>query len=1009
MPGTNIFQTMCSSDNLTELFQTSPSAPKTGSLAPPVTVNNYLRHQLQCHPRAFHTAHVNAQSLVGNIDHFRTIFSQLNFHALLVSESWLVPSLPNALVDMPGYGIHRNDRTWKRGGGVAVYIRDDLEASLLASSDCANPERPEYMFLKVKLRDNIIVVGVVYKPPNVAFLSDLENIISLIVPEYQHVIIMGDFNVNLLKNTSDSKYLTDLILAYNLNILPLHATHHSHATDTWLDLMITSKREKILNHGQTIAPGLSHHDAIFLSYSLRSPKFVPKTVTYRDIKGIDPKELLTAALALPWQSVELAGTVDLKVATMNNIIINFYDTIAPVLKKRVTRPPAPWMTDDVLSVMAKRDEAYKQFLRVRQAGMPQASHYFNAYKNLRNKCTQKIRNAKATYYNTLQPHHMPSSKLWANLRKPEVAVAKNKKSSSASSISLSADALNDYFTVPPVSIDVASKNIEIQNIKEIKHDNMNTQLYFRPVTTTEVYKSFRRIKTKAQGVDGLSVKLLAPILPAVLPMLTHVINASLEDNIFPACWKQAQVLPIAKILQPATGKDYRPISLLPVLSKVIEYLVHRQTLLYINKFNLLDDYQSGFRPLHSTSTALIDITDNIRLAMEDRKLTLLCLVDFTKAFDTVDHELMLAKLQFIFKFSSDVCEWFRSYLNDRSQCTVLNGQTSQWRPIKQGVPQGSVLGPLLFSLFINDVSRNLSFAKHHLYADDLQMYLHFNKTDINVAVGHLNLDLASIHNWSTRNCLNVNPAKTQCILIGSPALISSIDRTDFPNIIFDNNNITLSKTVKSLGVSIDENLSWTAHVTSLCRKVYYSLHSLKRLKRLMHTKLKTTLVQSLIMPIIDYCDVVYDSTSACHAARLQKLQNTCVRYIFNLKTRDSTTPYLKKLSWLKLNKRRTTHALFLLHKTLSTSRPRYLNRRFSYQNDRHPVNTRSKTDNKLLIPLHKTKFYSDAFTPAVSKVWNSLLMEHRNIKSFNTFKKEIKKYYLSHLDGQIQEVRTPIT
>ncbi|KAG7300576.1 hypothetical protein JYU34_014871 [Plutella xylostella] len=310
--------------------------------------------------------------------------------------------------------------------------------------------------------------------------------------------------------------------------------------------------------------------------------------------------------------------------------------------------------------------------------------------------------------------------------------------------------------------------------------------------------------------------MIVPILNIILPIITHILNSSIISSTFPTLWKEAQIIPLPKKHNPSSFSDYRPISILPFLSKVLEKLVHRQLSGFLIRNNLMNPFQSGFRPGHSTVTALVKITDDIRQGMENGKLTILSLLDFSNAFNTVNFDILLGILRSL-NISPTVIGWFQSYLHGRQQRIRIDDSFSKWCSTSAGVPQGGVLSPLLFAIFINSISENLS-SSYHLYADDLQIYTHAVPSDLPQAISLTNSDLNSISDWSKRHGLRVNPTKTQVIILGSSRLLCNVDLVHLPSVLFDNVQIQFASTVKNLGIFIDKHLSWGPQIESVSRK-----------------------------------------------------------------------------------------------------------------------------------------------------------------------------------------------
>ncbi|CAK1601997.1 unnamed protein product [Parnassius mnemosyne] len=319
--------------------------------------------------------------------------------------------------------------------------------------------------------------------------------------------------------------------------------------------------------------------------------------------------------------------------------------------------------------------------------------------------------------------------------------------------------------------------------------------------------------------------MLTIILPCIL---TYIFNFSLSFSCFPYSWKLAHIIPVAKVANPTLPSEFRPISILPFLSKVLVHIVHNQFSSYLNSNNILNTLQSGFRLGHSTTTALLQVTDDIRRAIDQKQSTVLVLLDFSSAFNSVDFDILLKILQAI-NVSSSAILWFDSYLRGRSQCIRCNDTYSNWCNLIAGVPQGGVLSPLLFTVFINSITK-ITCSNFHLYADDLQLYRHFEASEAKLAIDALNDDLDKISRWSRSHGLTINSNKSQALIGSSRYNSSIIDNCTLPNVIINGTSIAYSESAKNLGLIIDNRLSWGAYITDLNRKVHYAFHSLKRLQ-----------------------------------------------------------------------------------------------------------------------------------------------------------------------------------
>ena len=408
----------------------------------------------------------------------------------------------------------------------------------------------------------------------------------------------------------------------------------------------------------------------------------------------------------------------------------------------------------------------------------------------------------------------------------------------------------------------------------------------------------------------------------------------------------------------------------------------------------MNPLQSGFRPGHSTTTALVKVTDDIRKGMDTQQVTLLVLLDFSNAFGSVDFDIILATLRSL-NISPNAIDWFRSYLFGRRQRIQIHDSHSDWSPVVAGVPQGGVLSPLLFSVFINTISQHIS-SLYHLYADDLQIYHQAKLPELPFAIKAINENLENIYTWSKSFGLRLNPIKTQLIIVGSAKLISKIDLFTLPPVCLDGVIIPYSKSVKDLGIILDQNMSWDSQLCDVSRKMFASLGSLKRLRNFLPIPTKIALANTLLLPILDYADPCYLDLREEQLNKLERLQNVCIRFIFGLRKYDHISDFRKKLKWLPIRLRRNTHILHLLYCILfNPTSPPYLKERFEFLGGSHPRRLRSDNSLVLKIPQHSSSFYSDSFTVTACRLWNALPLNVRNSKTFPTFKKRLKKHFLS--------------
>ena len=960
----------------------TPSNDLPFPLSSPPSTAQLLRVELAKYPEAtFNVVHINAQSLLRHFAEFENIFeSQTDVHLILVSETWAKPSLPDSLYHLQGFKFFRNDRINKGGGGVGIYSKQEIQLRILATSENEYSCSTEFIIAEASIGNQKLLISCVYRPPETKF-TNFENAISQFLPLYEHVIILGDMNYDLLSSKPAVQYFRNVIDSFNLTASSLQPTFHTETSESLLDLILTRNSEKILNYGQFPVPGICHHDLIFASYSLKVPKVRAKVISYRDFSRLNHDAILQDAAQIPWDLMYSFPDINDRLNFFNRSIVHLLDTHVPLRKKRVTRPASPWLTAEIKNLMRQRDCIYKKYRNLSKINVHDAEEFLQQYRTLRNRCTHLVRKAKLNFARGILQSTSNSKMLWNKLNL--LGIKGKKRNENDIGNIFSPDELNEYFCTTNLSDD---NDTFSTSESPVTPTNNEREFNFRCVTPREVESAILNIKSKATGVDQIPLQFIKTILPSILLPITNIFNLSIMSSTFPSSWKIAKVIALPKTKQILSADDLRPISILPALSKALEHIISNQIRTHISKFGLLNPFQSGFRKHHSTLTTLVHISDDIRSALDAKELTLLTLLDFSKAFQSIVHEALYSKLRNNFYFSTHAVKWVKNYIEGRRQFVTLSDKVSNLRNLPRGVPQGSVLGPLLFSMYINDLPTTLMSCKHHLYADDFQIYISCKPEDLDTTVGKLNDDLKNISAWTQLNGLRINPTKSQCIMFSSKRS-NKLSGVSIPDVKINESVIPLSHTVKNLGVTMDQHLEWGPHINSVCRKASYSLHSLVRLKHFLPTALKVTLVKTLVFPHFDYCDVILSNLTCDLQNRLQRIQNACVRFIYNLKYSDHLTPYYNKLSLLKLSDRRLLHTAALVYKTIHLKQPSYLSSRFETLNARHNHNTRSGNLRTFSIPQYHSNFFSDSFTISSIRLWNNLPSSVRESGTLSSFKK----------------------
>ena len=464
--------------------------------------------------------------------------------------------------------------------------------------------------------------------------------------------------------------------------------------------------------------------------------------------------------------------------------------------------------------------------------------------------------------------------------------------------------------------------------------------------------------------------------------ITHIINFCIEKKCFPELWKEAIGLPIPKTSNPIEYSDLRIISILPCISKILEKILFKQIYEFVSINNIVPVCQSGFRQNFSTSNSLVQVIDDIITAADKKLISVLVLLDFSKAFDTINHHLLISKLKF-YGFSNDALHFIESYLSNRKIKIKSNNSYSDFVDISSGVAQGSSLGPLFFIIYTAHILNSATNCNIQAYADDTQLYYSFSLNEFNRAQTLINDELNVIFNKSQQHNLKLNSTKSKVMIFTSRNYYNQIKNNI--NINIDGKAIPVISTARNLGLIIDDDLRFKTHVNKLLHRSYTALKTLYSNRFVLNFNLRKSLSESLVLSLFNYCDFLYgpclDNT---YKNRIQKVQNSCVRFIYGLKKFDHISQNIKELKWLNMVNRRILHLNVFVHKMLIHKSGNIVDK-LTQRSDIHSVNVRQK--NKLTMPHHSTALFQRSFNynavfyynkvPTDLKMLNVLALKNR--------------------------------
>jgi hypothetical protein len=515
---------------------------------------------------------------------------------------------------------------------------------------------------------------------------------------------------------------------------------------------------------------------------------------------------------------------------------------------------------------------------------------------------------------------------------------------------------------------------------------------FKPATIKEVQHIVFSSPNKQCSLDAIPTFLLKSCFDILGPLITDIINLSLSSGTFPSCFTHAVVHPLLKkaSLSPEDLNNYRPISNLNFISKILEKVVLARINLHLSSNSLFLPLQSAYRKFHSTETALLSVHNDIICSMDKGLVTALVFLDLSAAFDTVDHNILLHRLENWFGLSGLALSWFASYLNPRTQAVTIGNTKSRETSLSCGVPQGSVLGPLLFSLYTVPLGALLTdhSVNYHMYADDTQLYISFNYPSYTTPLKQLSTVVDKIQTWMTSNMLLLNPSKTDFLLLGTPQQLKKFHT--LTSIDLNNTLINRSKSVRNLGVIFDSSLSFTDHINNICKSSYFHIRDIRRIRRHLSHQDRVLLANALVSCRLDYCNSIYTGISKSNFKKLQRIQNSLARVITETRKCEHITPVLKSLHWLPVAQRIQFKSGLLVYKTLTSTQPKYLHSLLTYPT--HSFSTRSIDSGKLNVPSVNSTLGKRAFSVFGPSFWNSLDPHIRLSPSLMTFRSKLKTY-----------------
>lgn len=881
-----------------------------------------------------------------------------------------------------------------RGGGVSVFVRDCYKTTQVVEGSLVLPHL-ESVLVRMSTCGATYRILTVYRPPGSIFdqfFYTLNGIISSYKPDY----ICGDFNIDLLTIENNQNSATFLDGIRTLSFLPVigKPTRIGGASATLIDNIFV--RDFVDFISGIIICDLSDHLPIFIicRNANVTHKYDNRNIEYRDSCPINMSLFYDSLYNFDFSDVVYGDDLNLATEHLCKTILTTYEDSCPIIKRVVSYKhfTKPWITVDILNNIKKRNSYNCLFLQGKIS-----RRFHNGFRNM---VTEQIRKSKRDYFNgRFEAFVHDARKTWKTIN----SVLRPNQSTLSTSIEKLivdgetykgdvdvANAFNSYFATVGSRL-ASGSNLNENQYLQFMNGNFPQSMYLYPVSVSEVASVIASLKNKSNRNANLSCMLLKFISPIISPVLEVLINKCFVQGIFPDCLKKAYVVPIPKSGDRTLVTNYRPISILPAISKVFEKLIHCRICGYLDKLNILFPQQYGFRKGRSTGDALNKYLQYVYSSLDRNTPVLSFFLDFKKAFDCVNHDILMSKLYY-YGLRGPIFNLLTSYLSNRRQCTVLNGSVSSEMFITAGVPQGSILGPLLFIMFINDFPNCTTFFDFVLYADDstLSCQLPPDELDESIALSNnINFELSKVHDWLKMNKITLNLDKTSYMIFSYRKKIKVLPFT------LDSSVIGEVSCVKLLGVHLDNRLTFEEHVAHICTKISKTVGVLGKLTDVLPIDVLEKIYRALILPYLVYCVDVWYTGCMAHMSRVVILQKRVVRIVSKSDFLEHTGPLFKIRKILPIS---SLHDSFVISKTqkhIHNVKYQETLSLLSIQGSWHKYSTRDSSHLVLpLVSLDKTKC---SFVYKCISLWNQLPNCAKSMRSGRLFKSFLSDYFFNRL------------
>ena len=780
-------------------------------------------------------------------------------------------------------------------------------------------------------------------------------------------------------NAQSARKITELCHQYNLSQLINEPTNFTESSSSVIDLILVSNLLSVDISGvgePFLMQDIRYHCPVFCIFKFKRHVVKPFRREIWMYEQGNYDSFRQKVYDFDWKSIR-DNDVNLYARTFTDNLLNIAEECIPTKDVTIRPCDLPWLNNNIRKLMRQRNRLYKKYKKQKTSAL------FDEFKQLRNKVTSNLRKAKQEYIrslaNKLKTSNLSLQDYWRTLKsfiKPSQTSTipplfhenayisdTNEKANLINNFFAEQSVLDDHLATLPDSVDSGGPSLD--------------SIVFTP---TEVKDILNTLKLgKASGPDNVNNRILKEAAVPLSDSLCDLFNYSMSKRVCPNIWKEANVSPLYKKDDPSIVSNYRPVSLLSTIGKVMEKIIHKHMYILFKDNQVITCFQLGFVPGDSTVNQLVDIYNTFCKALDEGEEVRAVFLDISKAFDRVWHKGLLFKLKQA-GINSTLLQWLSSYLSDRKQRVLIPGGSSSWLPIKAGVPQGSILGPLLFLIYINDIVLNVN-STVRLFADDTSLYLIVdNPTE---AARCLNSDLELMFKWAESWLVKFNANKSEALLISRKT-----NRPLHPQLLMNNEPIKEVSYHKHLGIFLSSDGTWHDHINSITSKAWLRVNLMRKLKFLLDRRSLETIYVSFIRPLLEYADVVWDNCTLYEVNALEKIQLEAARIVTGTTKLVSLEMLYKETGWETLEVRRSKHKLCLFYKMSNNISPEYLSSLVP-QPIENTTQYGLRDASNIRPPLARTQLYYKSFLLSTIRLWNDLSPETRD--ALTSFKYQMNK------------------